>query len=280
MIKDRFNNVVGLQVCVEKEGFGKVILVLVVLFFGGGLQVVMQFFVYDFKYQVVFGVYINYIYLLWGIVQWVGKWYGQYFDVFMCVGSIGVMIIGVGFISLVVVKMVLVNLLKVNEYLYGLVCWVNVRDIQVVGFILCVWLFWQIIIGKDVVVSLGVYVGVWIDKKGKQYYLCYNGLEYVFCYVLICFGKGVGLVVFMLLFWGYSVVIIDLKGELWVLMVGWWQKYVKNKVLCFELVMVSGSVCWNLFDEICFGMENEVGDVQNFVMLIVDLDGKGFELYW
>lgn len=71
----------------------------------------------------------------------------------------------------------------------------------------------------------------------------------------------------MLLLWGVSSVIIDLKGELWVLIVGWWQKYVKNKVLCFELVSILGGVCWNLLDEICFGIEYEVGDVQNLVLL-------------
>lgn len=192
----------------------------------------------------------------------------------------GMVVLIVGLLGMVVMQMVKVNIGKVNDYLYGLVCWVDKKDIQVVGLLFWLCIVVELVLGKYLFIFSGVYVGGWQDKDGKFYYLWYNGFEYVLIYVLMCFGKGVGLVVLMLFFWVYSVVIIDLKGELWVLIVGWWKKYVCNKVVCFELVFVQGSVCWNLFDEICLGIEYEVGDVQNFVILIVDLDGKGLELYW
>jgi type IV secretion system protein VirD4 len=134
MTKDRFNNAVGPQVRAEKEGPGKVIPALAVLSLGGGLQAATQFFAHDFKYQAALGAHINHIYPPWGIVQWAGKWYGQYPDAFMRAGSIGVTITGVGlhqsgcrqdgageFSS------------KVNEYLHGSARWANVRDIQAAG---------------------------------------------------------------------------------------------------------------------------------------------------
>ena len=83
MTKDRFNNAVGPQVRAEKEGPGKVIPALAVLSLGGGLQAATQFFAHDFKYQAALGAHINHIYPPWGIVQWAGKWYGQYPDAFM-----------------------------------------------------------------------------------------------------------------------------------------------------------------------------------------------------
>ena len=280
MTKDRFNNAVGPQVRAEKEGPGKVIPALAVLSLGGGLQAATQFFAHDFKYQAALGAHINHIYPPWGIVQWAGKWYGQYPDAFMRAGSIGVTITGVGLISLVVAKMVLANSSKVNEYLHGSARWANVRDIQAAGLIPRARSFWQTITGKDAAASSGVYVGAWIDKKGKQHYLRHNGPEHVLCYAPTRSGKGVGLVVPTLLSWGHSAVITDLKGELWALTAGWRQKHAKNKVLRFEPATASGSVCWNPLDEIRLGTENEVGDVQNLATLIVDPDGKGLESHW
>lgn len=279
-MKDRFNNAVGPQIRAKKQGPGKVIPVLAVLSLGGGLQAATQFFASTFQYQAGLGRQINHIYAPWGIVQWASKWYGQYPDAFLRAGSIGVTVAGVGLLGLAVTKMILANSAQSNEYLHGSARWANSKDIQAAGLIQKAQTFWQIITGKQPAGNTGVYVGAWIDRKGKQHYLRHNGPEHVLCYAPTRSGKGVGLVVPTLLSWGQSAVITDLKGELWALTAGWRQKHAKNKVLRFEPASASGSVCWNPLDEIRIATEYEVGDVQNLATLIVDPDGKGLESHW
>jgi type IV secretion system protein VirD4 len=279
-MNDRFNNAVGPQVRGKKDSSGKVIPILAVISIGVGLQSATQFFAHEFKYQSTLGWHINQIYPAWGILQWAGKWYHQYPDAFMRAGSIGVTVASVGLISLVVVKMVLANSSRVNEYLHGSARWANIKDIRAAGLIQRNRSFWQMIIGKEEAASSGVYVGAWLDKKGKLHYLRHNGPEHILCYAPTRSGKGVGLVVPTLLSWGHSAVITDLKGELWALTSGWRQKYAKNKVLRFEPAIADGCICWNPLDEIRVFTENEVGDVQNLATLLVDPDGKGLENHW
>lgn len=279
-MKDRFNNAVGPQVRAKKEGPGAVIPVLALFSIGAGLQAATQLFAHSFKYQSVLGTQINHIYPPWGIVSWAGKWYHQYPDAFMRAGSVGVVVAGVGLVGLVVVQMVLANSSKVNKYLHGSARWANLDDIQAAGLMPRARSFWGILKNKEREVSSGVYVGAWLDKKGRQHYLRHNGPEHVLCYAPTRSGKGVGLVVPTLLSWGHSAVITDLKGELWALTSGWRKKHANNSVLRFEPAKAQGSVCWNPLDEIRVGTENEVGDVQNLATLLVDPDGKGLESHW
>jgi type IV secretion system protein VirD4 len=277
---DKFNNAVGPQVRAKKKRTGKIVPALAVLTIGGGLQAATQFFAHDFNYQGALGSHINQIYPPWGILQWAGKWHSDYPEAFLRAGSVGVLVSGVGLISLVIVQMVLANSSKVNEYLHGSARWANIKDIRAAGLIPKGRSLWQTISGKGPIASAGVYVGAWVDKDGKQHYLRHNGPEHVLCYAPTRSGKGVGLVVPTLLSWGHSAVITDLKGELWALTSGWRQQYAKNKVLRFEPATSNGSVCWNPLNEIRLETENEVGDVQNLVTLIVDPDGKGLESHW
>lgn len=280
MKNGRFNNAVGPQVRAEKKGRDRVIPALAALSLGSGLQAATQFFAHDFKYQGALGAHLNHIYPPWGILQWAGKWFSQYPDAFMRAGSIGITISGVGLLGLVVAKMVTANSSKVNEYLHGSARWANVQDIQAAGLIPRARSLWQCITGQDAAASSGVYVGAWIDRKGRQHYLRHNGPEHVLCYAPTRSGKGVGLVVPTLLSWGHSAVVTDLKGELWSLTAGWRRQHAKNKVLRFEPAGLEGSVCWNPLDEIRLGTQHEVGDVQNLATLIVDPDGKGLQSHW
>jgi type IV secretion system protein VirD4 len=185
-----------------------------------------------------------------------------------------------GLLGLAVTKMVLANSAKLNPYLHGSARWANVQDIEASGLLPRPRSFWQLLSGKALPTSAGVYVGAWLDKQGKQRYLRHNGPEHVLCYAPTRSGKGVGLVMPTLLSWGESAVITDLKGELWSLTAGWRKQHAQNKVLRFEPASATGSVCWNPLDEIRTGTENEVGDVQNLATLIVDPDGKGLESHW
>lgn len=279
-MNEKRNNAVGPQIRSKRKGPNKVIPALAGLSIIGGLQAATQFFAHDFNYQAVLGTNIHQIYAPWGILQWVSKWQYQYSDAFMRAGSVGIVTASVGLLSLVIVQMVLKNSSKANEYLHGSARWANCKDIQAAGLIPPARTFFQILTGKNNTAGAGVYVGGWVDNKGRQHYLRHNGPEHVLCYAPTRSGKGVGLIIPTLLSWEHSAVITDLKGELWALTSGWRQKYAKNKVLRFEPASVNGGVCWNPLDEIRLGTENEVGDVQNLVTLLVDPEGKGLESHW
>lgn len=279
-MKDRFNNAVGPQVRTAKKGSGKLIPILAVASIGAGMQAATQYFAHAFQYQNALGPNANLFYPPWGIVQWAGKWYGSHPDIFMQAGSIGISFTGIGLIGLVVTKMVLANSSKANEFLHGSARWANAKDIRAAGLLPRKLSLLQRVFGKQPPVSMGVYVGAWIDRKGRIHYLRHDGPEHVLTYAPTRSGKGVGLVVPTLLSWSRSAVITDLKGELWALTAGWRQQYAKNKVLRFEPALASGSVCWNPLDEIRLDTENEVGDVQNLATLIVDPDGRGLETHW
>jgi type IV secretion system protein VirD4 len=280
MKNGKFNNAVGPQVRAEKKGRGKVIPALAALSLGGGLQAATQFFAHDFAYQGALGAHLHHIYPPWGILQWAGKWFNRYPDAFMRAASIGITLSSTGLIGLVVAKMVMANSSKASEYLHGSARWASVQDIQAAGLIPRARSLWQTVTGRGPAASAGVYVGAWIDRKGRQHYLRHNGPEHVLCYAPTRSGKGVGLVVPTLLSWGHSAVVTDLKGELWSLTAGWRRQHAKNKVLRFEPAALEGSVCWNPLDEIRLGTQHEVGDVQNLATLIVDPDGKGLQSHW
>ena len=279
-MKGKFNNAVGPQVRAERQGPGKLIPCLAALSLGAGLQAATQFFAHDFNYQGALGAQWHHIYPPWGIVQWAGKWYGQYPDAFMRAGSVGITLSSICLIGLVVARVVAANSSKTNEYLHGSARWANAADIEAAGLMPRARSVWQLLTGKAVAASSGVYVGGWLDSKGRQHYLRHNGPEHVLCYAPTRSGKGVGLVVPTLLSWGHSAVITDLKGELWSMTAGWRRQHAKNKVLRFEPAAARSSVCWNPLDEIRLGTQNEVGDVQNLATLIVDPDGKGLESHW
>ena len=58
----KFNNAVGPQVRAEKEGIGKVIPTLAVLFLGCGLQTATQYFAHNYNYHKALGPQIHLVY--------------------------------------------------------------------------------------------------------------------------------------------------------------------------------------------------------------------------
>ena len=282
-MREGFNNAVGPQVRAGRKNrkkSAKVIPTLATLVLGAGLQTSTQYFAHQFGYAPVLGANLDRLYPPWGILSWAGRWFGQYPDAFMRAGSLGIVIAGVGLIGLVVARMVAANSAHASEYLHGSARWADVDDIRAAGLLPREWSVLQMLRRQPPAASTGVYVGAWVDKRGRQHYLRHDGPEHVLCYAPTRSGKGVGLVVPTLLSWGESAVITDLKGELWALTSGWRRKHAGNKVLRFEPAVAIGSICWNPLDEIRLGTENEVGDVQNLATLIVDPDGKGLESHW
>jgi len=79
--------------------------------------------------------------------------------------------------------------------------------------------------------SAGVYVGGWMGDKKRLHYLRHNGPEHIAAIAPTRSGKGVGLVVPTLLTWPHSVVVNDMKGELWALTAGWRKHEARNVIV-------------------------------------------------
>lgn len=279
-MNDRFNNAVGPQVRTPKPAAGKAVPALAVLALASGLQAATQFFAHDMRYQDALGPNNNHFYSPWSILQWAGKWYQQYPDAFLRAGSVGVTVAGLGLIGLVVTKMVLANTAKTSEYLHGSARWANRQDIQDAGLLPRSRKWLDVMLRRPPEGHGGVYVGAWLDKRGRRHYLRHDGPEHVLTYAPTRSGKGLGLVIPTLLSWPHSAIITDLKGELWAMTAGWRHKHANNKVIRFEPAALTGSICWNPLDELRIGTEYEVGDVQNLATLMVDPDGRGLDTHW
>lgn len=128
--------------------------------------------------------------------------------------------------------------------------------------------------------NAGVYLGAMPDKNGRRHYLRHDGPEHVAVIAPTRSGKGVSNVTPTLLSWPASVVVNDMKGELWQMTSGWRQAEGGNRVMKFDPASVSGSVAFNPLDEVRLRTDHEAGDVQNLVTIIVDPDGKGMTDHW
>ncbi len=128
--------------------------------------------------------------------------------------------------------------------------------------------------------SAGVYVGGWTDPKtGELNYLKHDGPEHIAAIAPTRSGKGVGLVIPTLLSWLHSVVINDMKGELWAMTSGW-RKRAGNVCIKFDPASPEGSARFNPLAEVQIGTPGEVKDMQNIMTIIVDPEGKGLDSHW
>lgn len=279
-MKDTFNNNVGPQVRTKQKAGGRIIPALSFLSLAGGLQAATQYFARDFHYQAVLGPHTDQYYPPWAIIGWAAKWYSTYPNAFMRAGSIGGTAAGVGLLGLMVIRMLLANSAKANAYLHGSARWANIDDIRAAGLLPKKKTIWRRLMRLDGAVHSGVYVGAWIDPRGKLHYLRHDGPEHVATYAPTRSGKGLGLVIPTLLSWPHSAVVTDLKGELWEMTAGWRRQHARNRVLRFEPAALNGGARWNPLDEIRIGTAHEVGDVQNLATLIVDPDGRGLDTHW
>jgi type IV secretion system protein VirD4 len=125
----------------------------------------------------------------------------------------------------------------------------------------------------------GVFVGGWKDGRGVRY-LRHNGPEHIAAIAPTRSGKGVGLVVPTLLSWPHSVVVNDMKGELWALTAGWRHRDAGNIVLKFDPTSETGNCRFNPLEEVRLGTQKEIADVQNLVNMLVDPHGKGLNDHW
>ena len=218
-------------------------------------------------------------YLPWMILVWAGEWGSHYSSQFTAAGSVGIMVAAFGLLLLLASKSICRRAAAPIP-----ICMApragRVRRISRRRALpRHASLLDRLPAGRSPGCA-GVYVGAWLDRKGRQHYLRHAGPEHVLCYAPTRSGKGVGLIVPTLLSWRESAVITDLKGELWELTAGWRKQHAGNRVLRFEPAALAGAAHWNPLEEIRLGSEHEVGDVQNLATLIVDPDGRGLETHW
>ncbi|SEO19179.1 type IV secretion system protein VirD4 [Nitrosospira multiformis] len=244
------------------------------------LAAATQYFAHAFQYHAALGAHQNFLYAPWKILEWAKLWPDRYGNEFSMAGSVATMTAAIGLILLLALKRHLSG--PATSYLHGSARWAGKKDIVAAGLLPPRRSLLEVLRGQNDASSrsTGVYVGAWVDRRGRQHYLRHSGPEHVLCYAPTRSGKGVGLIVPTLLSWGESAVITDLKGELWELTAGWRKQYAGNRVLRFEPASINGGAHWNPLDEIRLGSEFEVGDVQNLATLIVDPDGKGLESHW
>ena len=229
-----------------------------------GLVSATQVFAWRLHFAPALGNHWRHFYPPWKILVWAKQWGHALPGETMTAGSAGGLTLSLGLLCLLLWQNALRNSGQALSDLHGSARWAERRDIEHAGLF----------------APEGVYVGSWVDERGKPTYLRHPGQEHILTFAPTRSGKGVGLVIPTLLAWTQSAVITDLKGELWALTAGWRQRQAGQKVLRFEPATVAGSVGWNPLDEIRLGTEHEVGDVQNLATLIVDPDGKGMEDHW
>lgn len=150
--------------------------------------------------------------------------------------------------------------------IFGTARWAKEKDIRQTG-----------LLPHEGPAQTGVYVGGW--RKGKTlYYMRHDGPEHVLAIAPTRSGKGVGLVIPTLLTWPGSVVIHDMKGELWELTAGCRSE--SGIVLRFDPAAEKGSCTFNPLEEVRIDSLHAVADVQNLANIIVDPDGKGLIDHW
>lgn len=275
------NNAIGPQVRGESGNRPLLMLALFLLVLVVSLAAATQYLAHALQYHAALGANVSHLYAPWKILEWARQWPGRYSDQFSMAGSIGFMTAAFGLILLMGYKKRLAQSSSVSSRLHGSARWADKKDIMAAGLLPrnASWL--DRLKGKSREDQrASVYVGAWLDKHGRQYYLRHNGPEHVLCYAPTRSGKGVGLIVPTLLSWPESAVITDLKGELWELTAGWRKLHARNRVLRFEPASVGGGAHWNPLNEIRIASEQAVGDVQNLATLIVDPDGRGLETHW
>lgn len=238
-------------------------------------QVITQYVAAYYNYSSGLGEHYKHLYLPWKFFVWSHKWYHVHSTFFEFAWNLWGLGIGMFFLLYVVAAIVHTRSSKTNAILHGSAKWASKSDI----------------IEAALLENEGVYIGGWAKKRlhnkkkrinERIYHLRHNGPEHVLAIAPTRSGKGVGLVLPTLLSWKESVVCLDIKGENWALSSGWRQKYARNACLRFDPSEsdTTKTIAYNPIEQIRFGTEFEIGDVQNLALMMVDPNGNGLTDHW
>ncbi|WP_419250086.1 type IV secretory system conjugative DNA transfer family protein [Campylobacter fetus] len=204
----------------------------------------------DLGSPIFYGLYNPFNWIFWSLEY--QPYYPDFFTKFLMIMQL---VVAVPFIVFIIIKLTFIRKAKAIKDLHGSAHWATIDEIKEMG-----------ILDQQ----QGVYIGGYKDKKGDTLYLRHNGPEHVLCYAPSRSGKGVSLVLPTLLSWLHSVLVIDIKGELWALTAGWKKKYAKNKVIKFDPTCIDGSGArFNILEEIRFETPHEFKDTQNIAINLI-----------
>ncbi|MBS9776117.1 MAG: type IV secretory system conjugative DNA transfer family protein [Fusobacterium sp.] len=117
------------------------------------------------------------------------------------------------------------------------------------------------------------------DATGKL--LKDNGDKHIFMAAPTRGGKGINSVTPTAFDWNKSLVVNDIKGELWGLTSGYRKNVLKQKVFMFCPVDLTGTSCsYNPLDFIAIGTGAEIEDVTVIAQTLIDTEGKGESDHW
>lgn len=190
------------------------------------------------------------------------------------------------------------NMKKPQKDYHGNASYAELSDIKKMGFFPKSGVICGIqetgLLKKDALInSLGTIISPqkinwWLMKTGKKLglykykYIRHDDKHHMIVLAPTRSGKGVGLIVPTLLGeWKGSCIVTDIKGENWGITAGYRQKVMGQKVIKFEPTASDGSSArFNPFNEVRFGTQYEISDIQNVAGIIVDPEGKGDLDHW
>lgn len=149
--------------------------------------------------------------------------------------------------------------------LHGSAKWADFKEIEQMGLI------------QETFTNDGIIIGGY-QKKRFKYYLQSSSPDHAIMIAPPRSGKGVGVVIPTALTWDESMIVMDLKGELWELTSGA-RKAKGQKVLKFAPGSPGHNCSYNPLSEIRIGTQYAISDAQNLATIIVDPDGKGLDGY-
>lgn len=134
------------------------------------------------------------------------------------------------------------------------------------------------IVAAKVADTSGVVLGV---NPFTKKLLRHDGPEHILLMAPTRSGKGICVIIPTCFLWKHSIFVLDVKGENWKI-TSWYRKHIlKQKVMNYSPMSTDGSTLrWNPLAEIHFREDEEYGDIQNSVDMIVDPEGKGKPDFW
>lgn len=140
---------------------------------------------------------------------------------------------------------------------YGSAHWASIKEIKAAG------------LASD----HGIVVGA-IRQRKKVRLLRYSGEGHIIVVSPTRSGKGVSIVVPTILTWPHSVLVNDIKGELWTLTSGWRKQHFNSVCLRFDATCEDGSAArWNPLFEIR-PYPHDVRDAQNIALTLTSGDSS------
>lgn len=262
-------------------------------------QLSTQLLAYQVEYDALLGKsIIGNLYAPWSYFKWLGL-FGKYIPKIFVISALPMI-----FIVILLIIIGLINNKKVLNY-HGEARWAKSDEIKNMGFfpksgVVC-GLYEYGFIKKETFLNLIPFAFFpeskrlsikskaekWLLTKGtklglyRKKYIKHKGKEHMIVFAPTRSGKGVGLIIPTLLGeWKESCIVTDIKGENWGITAGY-RKKMGQKVIKFDPTCNDGSTArFNPMEEIRFGTEFEIQDIQNIAGILVDPEGKGDKDHW